>query len=98
MIALVSHYYCLSPPVLRLVLLSLCLFFCSLRPPDHLAFVSADEFASVILTSLSLWLRMVCMRKFSWPTISTENYQQSQIFQPNHAVSPLSTERLHAVD
>ena len=45
------------------------------------AFVSADEFASVILTSLSLWLRMVGTRMFSWPTISTENYQQSQIFQ-----------------
>ena len=30
------------------------------------AFVSADEFASVILTSLSLWLRMVGTHMFSW--------------------------------
>ena len=34
MIFFVSQYYCLSPPVQRVLLLSLCLFLCSLRSAD----------------------------------------------------------------
>ena len=65
MIFFVSHYYCLSPPVQRVLLLSLYLFLCSLRSADHLAYVSA-----VILTNLSmtcLWMVGMCI--LSWRTL-----------------------------
>ena len=65
MVFFVSHYYCLSPTVRRVLLLSLCLFLCSFWSADHLAYVSA-----VILTTLSMtYLRMVGMCILSWRTL-----------------------------
>mgnify|MGYP001796310973 CR=1 FL=1 len=64
MIFFVSHYYCLSPPVQRVLLLSLCLILRSLRSADHFAYVSA-----VILTNLSMTChRMIGMCILSWQT------------------------------
>ena len=63
LISFVTHYYWLSSCAASSASLSLCLFLCSLRSSDHLAFASADEFALYSLQNTTCvlgWRSHVC--------------------------------------